>query len=241
MQLYFIRHGQSENNLLWALTGSHEGRNVDPELTPLGRQQAEALAQYLRGLDSMSELGPSYNPQNIQGFDLTHLYCSLMVRAVQTGQAVARALDLSLVGWPDVHETGGIHMHDPESGELVGQPGHGRSFFERHYPELVLPDSVTDAGWWNRPFETAEERLERARRFLEALDRRHGGSDDHVAVISHGGFYNHVMRCLLGMPEDRSRWFSMNNTAITRIDLDPERTWIHYTNRCDFLPREMIT
>jgi 2,3-bisphosphoglycerate-dependent phosphoglycerate mutase len=242
MQLYFIRHGQSENNLLWALTRMHDERNEDPELTPLGRQQAEVLAEYLNRPDP-GEVGldMDYNPQNVRGFGFTHLYCSLMVRAVQTGRPVARALDLPLVGWIDLHETGGIHFREPEAEEPTGRPGHGRSFFQRHYPELVLPDSVTEAGWWNRPFESQEERPARARRFLEELARRHGGSDDHVAVISHGGFYNHVMRCLLGMPEGQSRWFSMNNAAITRIDFDPETTWIHYTNHCDFLPREMIT
>jgi 2,3-bisphosphoglycerate-dependent phosphoglycerate mutase len=247
MQLYFIRHGQSENNLLWALTGSHDGRNEDPGLTPVGRQQAQALAEFLRDPKRLTEtsgnqaLVAEYNPQNVAGFDLTHLYCSLMVRAVQTGQIVARTLSLPLVGWPEIHETGGIHLQDPETGELTGLPGHGRSFFERYYPELVLPDSVTEAGWWNRPFEEHEERPERARRFLEELERRHGGSDDRVAVISHGGFYNHMMRCLLRMPEGHSRWFSMNNTAITRIDFDQETTWIHYTNRCDFLPGELVT
>jgi 2,3-bisphosphoglycerate-dependent phosphoglycerate mutase len=247
MQLYFIRHGQSENNLLWTQTGSFDGRNEDPELTPVGWQQAEVLAEALaaipRGPDYGEALpGLNYNPQNVRGFGLTHLYCSLMVRAVQTGQVVARALDLPLVAWPDIHETGGIHFRDLETGEISGLPGHGRSFFESHYPQLVLPDSVSEAGWWNRPFEKYEERPKRAQRFLQELARRHGGSDDRAAVISHGGFYNHVMRRLLDVPEERDRrWFSMNNAAITRIDFDEETTWLHYTNRCDFLPPELIT
>lgn len=242
MQLYFIRHGQSENNRLWAETGSLEARNEDPVLTPVGRRQAAALANFLRGADQGEPARDlSWDAQNIQGFDLTHLYCSLMVRAVETGQAVARALDLPLVGWPEIHETGGIHIHDAETGERVGRPGHGRSFFEKNHPELLLPGSVAEEGWWNRPFEEYEVRRERAREFLEELARRHGDRDDRVAVISHGGFYNHVMRCLLEMPEDRSRWFTINNAAITRIELGEERTWVHYMNRCDFLPEELIT
>lgn len=242
MQLYFIRHAQSENNLLWAETGSVDGRSEDPHLTPVGRQQAEALAQFLRGPDHGEET-PSvdFDLQNVHGFRLTHLYCSLMVRAVETGRVVARALDLPLVGWREIHETGGIHHRDPETDEHVGLPGHGRSFFEAEYPELVLPDAVDEAGWWNRPFEEYEERRGRAERFLDELHRRHGDSEDRVAIISHGGFYNHVMRCLLRMPEERSRWLSMNNAAITRIDFVQEDIWIVYTNRCEFLPGEMIT
>jgi hypothetical protein len=33
----------------------------------------------------------------------------------------------------------------------------------------------------------------------------------------------------------------MNNAAVTRIDFEEEGTRIQYTNRADFLPREMIT
>jgi 2,3-bisphosphoglycerate-dependent phosphoglycerate mutase len=245
VHLYFIRHAQSENNLLWAQTGSFEGRDEDPNITPVGRQQAQALARFLReqgeqdgGLEALMM---DYNPQDVRGFGLTHLYCSLMIRAIETGRVVARALNLPLVAWPGVHETGGIHLRDPGTGEHLGLPGRGRSFFEAHYPELELPDSVGEEGWWNRPFEEYEQRRGRAQRFLDELAERHGGTEDRVAVISHGGFYNHVMRCLLRMPEDYGRWFSMNNTAITRIDFDVDTTWIHYTNRCDFLPAELIT
>jgi len=242
MQFYFIRHAQSENNLLWAETGSSEGRSEDPHLTPVGRRQAQALAEFLRGPDHGKEtLIVEFDLQNVHGFGLTHLYCSLMVRAVETGRVVARALDLPLVGWLDTHETGGIHRWDPETEQPVGLPGHGRSFFEAEYPELALPDSVDEAGWWNRPFEKYEERRLRAQRFLDELDRRHGDSDDRVAVISHGGFYNHMMHCLLGMPEGQSPWLSMNNAAITRVDFGPERTWLVYANRCHFLPPEIIT
>ena len=123
IKMLLIRHGQSENNLLWAQTGSFDGRNEDPELTPVGWQQAEALAQVLRGPDhGQATLDAGWDPQNIYGFGLTHLYCSLMVRAVQTGQVVARALDLPLVGWPEIHETGGIHFRDPETGQPTGRP-----------------------------------------------------------------------------------------------------------------------
>lgn len=45
MELYIIRHGQSTNNLNFALTNSYRNRVEDPELTELGRLQAEALAE----------------------------------------------------------------------------------------------------------------------------------------------------------------------------------------------------
>jgi 2,3-bisphosphoglycerate-dependent phosphoglycerate mutase len=242
MQLYFIRHGQSENNRLWALTGSWDGRNDDPDLTTLGREQAAKLAQFLAqpGTTPVSpEAG--YDPQNVGGFAITHLYCSLMLRAVATGMVVARVLGLPLVAWEDVHEVGGINRFDVETGERTGEPGKDRRFFEEYFPDLVLPQSLGEEGWWNRPFEQREQRPARARRFLDDLLDRHGGTDHRVAVISHGGFHTVLLRTLLNIPQETDAWFALANTGITRVDFHDEGIALHYINRTDFLPREWIT
>ncbi len=47
MKLFFIRHGQSENNALWAETHSNLGRVSDPKLTSIGKKQIENAAQFL--------------------------------------------------------------------------------------------------------------------------------------------------------------------------------------------------
>ena len=240
MEFYFIRHGQSENNQRWALTGSYHGRNDDPALTDLGREQARRLGDFLRQPGSAAGEGLP-DLQNVGGFDITHLYCSLMVRAVATGTAVSRALGLPLVAWMDAHEVGGIHQVDRESGERHGLPGRNRAYFEEHFPSLVLPDSLGDGGWWNRPFESREQRLDRARRFVSDLLIRHGDGDDRVAVISHGGFCNCIVRAIFGLPQGDHTWFSLNNVGITRIDFEGGTTWLAYANRVGFLPPEMIT
>ena len=241
MQLYFIRHGQSENNLLWAETGSVRGRSDDPGLTDTGRLQAERLAELLSRPGQPSFVPAEYDGQNVTGFEITHIYCSLMRRAIETGSIVARALHLSLVAWEDVHEVGGIHWSEDEGGEPVGQPGKNRAYFEEHYPHLRLPDSLGEEGWWNRPFEALEERPKRAERFLRELLARHGETRDRVAVVSHGGFYNHLMRAILDLPPEGELWFSINNAAITRVDFAPEGIWMQYTNRVDHLPGELVT
>jgi 2,3-bisphosphoglycerate-dependent phosphoglycerate mutase len=240
MQLYFIRHGQSQNNWLYASTQSWEGRSEDPDLTPLGRQQAERLAQFLQQSASRRAV-PFPDPQNVGGFGITHLYCSLMVRAIATGTVVARALGLPLVAWEEIHEAGGIHHKDPETGQPVGQPGNNRAYFEAHHPGLVLPDSLADEGWWNRPFEDRDQRPARARRFLDQLIQQHGNSTHRVAIISHGGFYSQFMRSLLSPPAEPPIWFGLNNVGITRLDFDEDHIWVQYMNRTDFLPRDMIT
>ena len=242
MQFYFIRHGQSENNLLWARTGSGQGRSEDPDLTPVGCQQAQRVAQFLRGADLVAG-GDSEDRdvQNVAGFGITHLYASLMLRAVATGAIIAQALDLPLVGWRDVHETGGIYLRGEDSDERIGLPGKNRAFFESHYPGLMLPDDLGDEGWWNRPVEEYEERPLRAQRALHELLERHGNTGDRIAVVSHGGFFNHLLWAILDLPDGRSPWFFMNNAAITRLDFNKEGVSLCYLNRVDFLPQELIT
>ncbi len=239
LQFYFIRHGQSVNNLIWDNTGSSEGRNEDPGLTETGRQQVGILARFLKQTDPTIVV-KGRDDQNRAGFGITHLYTSLMVRAVATGTVVARALGLPLVAWEDLHETGGIYLGNEATGDHVGQPGKNRAYFETHYPDLVLPDSLGADGWWNRPFEEREQSSARAERFLLELLARHSGKEDRVAVISHGGFYNVLLRSLLKIQREDS-WFALNNVAITRIDFHAQGIDAVYMNRADFVPKELLT
>jgi len=240
VRFYFIRHGQSENNALWQRTGSSKGRNPDAELTDVGRRQAEVLAQFL-GRGGLKVAVNDRDPENAAGFGITHLYSSLMVRAVATGTILAGALGLPLAAWEDLHEGGGIYVEDERTSERTGLAGHNQAYFAAHYPDLVLPGSLGEAGWWGRPFEDREQRLVRARRFWHDLLGRHGQTNDRVVVVSHGGFYNDLLATLLRMTGRDGYWFVLNNAAITRIDFHAERVDLVYLNRVDFLPPELVT
>lgn len=261
MQVYFIRHAQSANNALWANSGASQGRSEDPELTETGRRQAEVLADFLRRAAGSNSGNDDW--RSTSGFHLTHIYTSLMVRAVMTGVTVARALGLRLEAWPDLHECGGIYLEDESGNRRVGLPGKTRAYFETSYPELVLPETLNEAGWWGRPFEETIGRTRRAARVWRELLRRHGGSDDRVAVITHGCFYNHLMSALLKLPwhqtssiryglyhalvrlrlaRRRFFWFQLNNAGITRLDFrDDGGAVLVYQNRVDYLPPDLIT
>ncbi len=240
MQLYFIRHGQSLNNLRYVQTGSSDGRIADPALTEVGEQQAELVARFLVNAgDDGVDL--DWDPQNIAGFHVTHVYASLMERAVATGHQIAEVLDLPLLTWLDIHETGGMFLYDSETEEHRPQPGRARSYLQTHYPRIVLPDSVTEAGWWNRPFESQEARAPRARRVLRELLERHGDADDRVVFVSHGGFFNHFLHAVLELEGVETLWFGVNNASITRIDFEDGERVVAYMNRVDFLPTTLIT
>src|SRR5258708_19261631 len=151
MQLYFIRHAQSANNALFAAGKGVDVRGHDPALTELGRRQAGCLAEYLARFNPAARTD-TVDSQNRAGFGLTHLYCSLMLRAVATGTAVARRLGLPLHAWLDWHEEGGLYL-DGEGGERLPSAGPGRADFARDYPDLVLPVSLDDAGSWPTPLQ----------------------------------------------------------------------------------------
>lgn len=239
MQIYFIRHAQSNNNHIWDQTGKSEGRSEDPVLSEKGCLQLNFLSQFISGMNKVQPTGK--NRQNSEGFHFTHLYCSLMQRAIQTGLAVSNAAGIPLIGWVDLHEEGGIYLDNPETGEKEGQIGRNREYLEKNYPGLVLPDNMNHNGWWNRPHESDEEFQERIDRVFQDLITRHGDKDDRVALITHGAFYNGFLKKLLGLPQDSLCWFIMNNVAISRIDIQSGVLDIVYLNRVDFLPKDMIT
>ena len=73
MRLYFSRHGESEANVQRIFWNQPEGYG----LTDKGRTQAETLAD------------------NLAGIQFAALYCSPVLRAVQTAQIVGQRLDLA--------------------------------------------------------------------------------------------------------------------------------------------------
>lgn len=247
MELYFIRHGQSENNANWGLEG-FQGI-PDPELTDIGIVQAERLAHYLESKQNRNE-EINWNSQNRHGFGLTHIYTSLMIRAVRTANPISEALKIPLVAWPEIHEAGGIFARDDDH-VRAGLPGKTRSFFKEHFPDLVLPGWIDDNGWWNRPFEEPEERKPRAEKVWSELLKRHGDRDDQtehrVAIVSHGGFFMYFLTTALGIEMRRIHeslhmyWFLMNNCSITRLDVKDQQVLVTYANRNDFLPDHLIT
>ncbi len=193
-------------------------------------------------------MGQERDPFDRLGFHITHLYCSLMQRAIQTGTYISETLGVPLFGLEDIHERGGLISEDDKGGEPVGIPGPGRALFTSHYPELILSDSVNGAGWWNRPYETREQAIRRAGQVLDYLTTHHNNMDDRVATVTHGGFINTLLKELLGAtkPDYYSGdltgfWFGAGNASITKIEFESDLVLLTYHNRTDFMAAELIT
>lgn len=246
MELYFIRHGQSVNNANWSNPGYAE--SPDPVLTETGQEQAQILAQYLKKNQTITN-DREWNIQNRYGFGLTHIYTSLMERAAFTAAPIAEALDIPLVAWKEIHEEGGIYSRGDKS-NVQGLPGRPRSFFMQNFRTMTLPDELDETGWWNRPFESDEERQPRADQVLAELLARHRDQEDQpphrVAFVSHGGFFMRLVCAILKLPWRQAAlglrsWFMLNNCSISRFDLYRNEINIAYLNRTDHLPDHLIT
>jgi 2,3-bisphosphoglycerate-dependent phosphoglycerate mutase len=246
MQLYFIRHGQSINNVN---TGNPEYmQHSDPFLTEIGLEQAEILARYLKEKQHVTN-DKVWNEQNQYGFGITHIYASLMERAATTAAPIARALDIPFSAWTEIHEEGGIYSREAE-GRFNGLPGKPRSFFEKNFTEMKLPDGYDESGWWNRPFESNEERQLRADKVLAELIARHGDREgqpeERIVFVSHGGFFVRLVSAMLKLPwrqgaNDLKSWFYLNNCSISRFDISKDWLTIVYVNRTDHLPAHLIS
>ena len=82
MQLYLIRHGQSENN---ALAGESP-ETADPGLTRTGQAQARSVALHLRHCADKTDVRDGLVGE--PGYGLGRLFCSPMLRALETARPI---------------------------------------------------------------------------------------------------------------------------------------------------------
>jgi broad specificity phosphatase PhoE len=139
--MIFLRHGQSEFNLHFTRTRVDPGI-VDPKLTPLGHEQAEAAAESLAGRD------------------IRRIIVSPYTRALQTAAPVARRFALPLTVTPIVRERYAFRCD-------VGTPV---SELRASFPDHAF--GAVDEVWWPAEEEPAEQVIARAARFRAELARR---------------------------------------------------------------------
>lgn len=220
MELYLIRHGQSTNNAAFP-------HIADPPLSDLGKQQAYHAGKAL------------------QRKGISRLYCSPMLRALQTAEIIGGILSLAPHVYIGLHEWDGIWE------ESVGRfgatlPGLTRSEMREICPNVVLPQEVTNEGWLFTQWENVELMLQRAEQnatnFITHLHAIHDESDKRVAAISHGGFLSTLVGTFFRLPpNDDSDRFAHHNAAISKIRRAARGTQLRYLNRTCHLPKGMIT
>ena len=222
MELLLIRHGQSENN---ALVDPRQ-RVCDPALTEHGQEQVRLLVDAMAGKDGR---GPWLNHCRID-----RLFCSPMIRALQTAQPVSRALGITAEVWIDVHEQGGVFL-EHENERIVGYPGVTRDTMRARFPEYAVPDGLTAEGWWKGSKEDAEAWCARAARVASKLTS-FVSQYTRIAVISHGGFIDTLLKTLLNQIPGDNLYYDHDNTSVTCIVFADQCTLqVKYMNRVDHL------
>ncbi|MBI4868482.1 MAG: histidine phosphatase family protein [Candidatus Wallbacteria bacterium] len=240
MRLFYVRHGHSSNNTLGPIEG--RSRVEDPPLTPLGLRQVEALCTAVRRR-FISSIACNGRPEDSDLTPVTHIYSSLMQRALVTATRVAEALAMRVTAWPDTHEVGGIYRYCESGDEMIGLPGNDRAHFEARFPDLLLPYELRGP-WWNRPFEEVGEAAHRAARVLSSLTGEPRRADEAVILVGHRGFYN-LLLAVMQRPArqiaEMPGLFELHNCAISRIDLSTEHSRVVFSNDATHLGPDLLT
>jgi broad specificity phosphatase PhoE len=175
-----------------------------------------------------------------------------MTRAMQTAQPIAEALGMKPEVWVDVHEIGGLFLSDDDD-NITGFPGLSRSEMSQKFPNYVLTEAITEAGWWDvsKGLELPPNFIARAIRVSQLLhDRAH--LDERIAIVSHAGFIDVLIKAFLSQIPTHPNilFYTHYNTAISRLDFGEgyqgkpspaERVRLHYLNRVNHLPPELWT
>lgn len=239
MELYIIRHAQSTNNVL---TPEYRHLRVaDAPLTGLGQSQAAVLARHLAtGLNPGPPADALGRPAQTD-YRISRLYCSAMWRSLHTARFIADALERPPEVWLDPHEHGGVYLDHGEPGGKVGYPGKTRGEILAEFPGCLLPEGITDEGWWRSGYEDWPACCARALRVARTL-RRWAETDERITIVSHGGFINALLKALFNLLPSRELFFHHYNTGITRLDFYGDgRVGVRYLNRSDHLPPELIS
>ncbi|HEY9855175.1 MAG TPA: histidine phosphatase family protein [Stenomitos sp.] len=200
MEIVLIRHGESEANRQGIVQG-----HFDSPLSEAGLEQAAALAEALAH----------------ERFEA--LYASDLLRARQTGEAIARRLGLS----PRL---------DPMIREIDIGLFSGRTWADiaAEHPEDYR--RFKETGRWSvvPGAESEEAQQKRVDGFLATLRVEHSG---RIAVVAHGAILRRTIHTLLNLPFPSGIFFELHNASYSEIHLTPQGPSLVYLNR---LPQARI-
>jgi len=233
MDLFIVRHGQSFNNAL----DDPKDRVEDPPLTEAGEKQADRVADYLAEGRHLLAAERSSGRRL-----LDHIYCSPMLRTLQTAQPIGRALNMPPEVWVDIHEWGGVFLDHGDERGIVGYPGMSRSEIEKRFDGYVVPATIGEDGWWDpsRGQEQSSSAHGRAIGVAEALWER-VAEDNRIALVAHGGFIDSLLKALLHLLPSQHVDLPHYNTAITHLNFAEGKLQMRYMDRTEHLPDELIT
>ncbi|MBO8168299.1 MAG: alpha-ribazole phosphatase [Thermoanaerobacteraceae bacterium] len=182
MELYLIRHGQT----LWNQDKKYQGHQ-DVPLSQSGKQQARALARWLRPVE------------------LDAVYASDLSRALDTAKEIARERGIKVQVDKRFREINFGHWEGRTFNEI-----------KKIYPDLVAqwiadPSQVQLPG--GEDFVTVKKRSYKA---VQEIVEEHNYSG-RVAVVSHGATIRTILCSVLDLPLKAMWQMEQGNTAVNII------------------------
>ena len=213
MQLYLIRHAQSENN-----ARPPAQRVEEPALTHLGHEQSHRLARRVADLQ------------------LDRVVCSPFLRALETAEHVRRATGLSPHVRIALHEKGGC-VAGTRDDLLTGRPGMTRGQIADRFPHCRIAPDIDGQGWWgSKPPETLEQSRQRAERLWHDTCAEYGTTNARIAYVLHGDFLLLLLSHIHAEPLNLA-W----NASLTRLSIDGERVTLEEYSCVRHLPGYLVT
>lgn len=183
--LLLIRHGATPPNEMRPII--LQGCGINPSLSESGQKQAQALAGFLAANSS-----------------LNHVYCSPMIRAQETAQAISEPFGLIPREVPEIHECD-VGRWEGKSWDLIMEesPEAYRAFMDDPYRNRY------EGG------ESYGDVFERCEPALRSLLERHTG--ETIAVVAHNVVNRVYLAGLLGLPIGKAKQITQTNTGINLI------------------------
>ena len=191
MQLYLVRHGQSQANI---------GLDIfDPRLTDLGLTQAERTGKYLSGIP------------------FSRIYGSTLARSAQTAAAIASAqkkAPAALELLPELVETG-------TPSDFAGDTAFLQSLYPETILHQAPPLFPSDEARAKHVLETYVFKPAYEEGFDENTVDGDGrvvqNRSGCICMVSHGVFTAHLMAQLVHFPFDPDMVVSLHNAGVCRF------------------------
>jgi broad specificity phosphatase PhoE len=191
LRLYFVRHGESEANLL----NIFSNRGYKHPLTTRGREQVALLADNLMGAQDVPFLA---------------IYSSPLLRAVQSAQILSRRMGIPYESTPALAEYD-VGVYEGRSDE------EGWRRYGEVLREWLINRNFEARMEEGESFKDIEARFIP---FMDALRERHGRQHGSIVLVGHGGTFRCMLPLVLSNADfSLSAKNMIDNTSYVQAEL----------------------
>ena len=195
LELYIIRHGQSQGNVERITDGLSITDLHDPRLTELGKKQAVACGERFKETD----------------FDT--VYSSALLRAVETATEIIKKqpYDKTLKVLPYLTEAGVSPEYSHSSFSEINKINEKTVLADDIDPEKSL--------FYHNNTSDEADLFERAEKALEYI-KAHQREGEKIAIVSHAAFITYLVFSLMGYKKECPLYdLDFKNTGVTKVTI----------------------